>query len=427
MKTAIYEPSLSERSLCPSEVVSAPVERPDSASLGLIARSFQKVVFTKLKSLEHGAVTLQDGTNVFHFGDASESGLSATIYVNRHRFYQRLVLGGVLGAAESFLDGDWEVDDLTALFRIFARNMSSTQTLNSPISTASRQFSRIKHFLARNTLKGSRKNIEAHYDLGDDFFRLFLDRSMMYSSAIYEEEGMSLEEAQIARLERICRKLELKPEDHVLEIGTGWGGFALYAAQNYGCRITTTTISENQYKTARERIKEAGLEDRVTVLKQDYRALQGRYDKLVSIEMIEAVGHAYFDTFFKQCGELLKEEGRMLLQAIVMPEQRYEQYLNSVDFIQKYIFPGGCLPSVVRMQQSVASQTNLRLLELQDFAPHYAQTLRDWRERLERSLEEVGDSGYPARFLRMWDYYFCYCEAAFDERAVGVVHAVWGK
>jgi cyclopropane-fatty-acyl-phospholipid synthase len=380
-----------------------------------------------LKIINGGQITLVDGPFREETGKSSSDSLSATISVRDPRFYRRAVLGGSLGAAESYLDGDWECDDLPTLFRIIARDLQSAASIEGRATAVARRIARLGHWLARNTRLGSRKNIEAHYDLGDNFFRLFLDPTMMYSSAIFEHEDMTLLEAQVARLERICRKLNLRPSDHVLEIGTGWGGFALHAARNFGCRVTTTTISKNQFETAKERIRQADLEDRVTVLYEDYRDLQGKYDKLVSIEMIEAVGHQYFDAYFHQCGRLLNSNGRMLLQAIVMPEKRYQQYLRSVDFIQKYIFPGGCLPSITAMQQSVSRQTDLRLLELKDFASHYARTLREWRSRFHSNLEDVQRLGYSDRFVRMWDYYLCYCEAAFEERAVGVVQAVWGR
>ena len=407
-------------SACPSRAL-AGSERPS-----VLSRCLRRGVLNKLKSIQGGQIVLVDGPLREQLGRPASDSLSATITVCNRRFYQRLVLGGSLGAAESYLDGDWDCDDPTTLFRILARNLKSAVSIDGPAGAVARRIARFGHWLVRNTRRGSRENIEAHYDLGDDFFRLFLDPTMMYSSAIFEHEEMSLEEAQIARLDRICRKLNLQPSDHVLEIGTGWGGFALHAARDYGCRVTTTTISQNQFEAASRRICQAGLEDRVTVRKQDYRDLRGQYDKLVSIEMIEAVGHRYFDAYFRQCGRLLKSGGRMLLQAIVMPESRYGQYLRSVDFIQKYIFPGGCLPSITAMQQSISRQTNLRLLEIKDFSPDYARTLREWRDRFRSNLDDVRRLGYSDRFVRMWHYYFCYCEAAFKERAVGVVQAVWG-
>ncbi|MCA9048853.1 MAG: class I SAM-dependent methyltransferase, partial [Planctomycetaceae bacterium] len=271
------------------------------------------------------------------------------------------------------------------------------------------------------------RNIAAHYDLGNDLFALFLDDNMMYSSALFEADDDSLETASTRKLDRICRKLGLRPEHHVLEIGTGWGGFAIHAASVTGCRVTTATISEQQYEYTARRVYEAGLTDRVTVLRKDYRDFTGRFDRVVSLEMVEAVGHEFYPHYFAKCGELLRPGGELLLQAIVMPEQRYQTYLKSVDFIQKYIFPGGCLPSITAMQDAVTQHTSLRLLSIRDFAGGYAQTLQEWRKRFHQNLSAVRELGCDERFIRMWDYYFAYCEGAFEERAVGVVQAVWGR
>lgn len=380
-----------------------------------------------LRGLKAGQFRLEDSSTSSLIGNPVCDLQVPTVRVHTDHFYYQLLCGGPLGAAESYLEGEWDCDDLTDLLRIFARNLGREPVVRSRFSALPQSLSRLSHWMARNTPRRSRKNIEAHYDLGDDFFRLFLDPTMMYSSAIFEADDVSLEDAQVARLERICRKLDLNSSDHLLEIGTGWGGLALHAAQNFRCRVTTTTISENQYRYARQKVREAGLEDRITVLNQDYRDLTGRFDKLVSIEMIEAVGHQFYDTFFRQTSRLLNEGGKMLLQAIVIPEQRYARYLKSVDFIQKYIFPGGSLPSLTALQSSVARTSHLRMLEVNDFAEDYARTLREWRVRFWQKIEEVRSLGYSERFIRMWHYYFCYCEAGFRERAVGVVHAMWGK
>ncbi|HSW51639.1 MAG TPA: cyclopropane-fatty-acyl-phospholipid synthase family protein, partial [Sulfuricaulis sp.] len=283
------------------------------------------------------------------------------------------------------------------------------------------------HWMNRNSRTGSRRNIAAHYDLGNEFFRLMLDETLMYSSAVFERPDMTLAEAQRARLDRICRKLALGPRDHVLEIGTGWGGFALHAATHYGCRVTTTTISREQYALAQERIAQAGLSDRVTVLLEDYRDLRGEYDKLVSIEMIEAVGHEYYETFFARCSALLKPDGLMLLQAITIADQRYEAARKSVDFIQRYIFPGSCIPSVSVMAQAVARATDMKLLHLEDIGPHYATTLRHWRERLYANADAVRQLDLSEEFLRMWEFYLCYCEGGFAERALGDVQLLLAK
>jgi cyclopropane-fatty-acyl-phospholipid synthase len=411
----------------PPSVTSADFQTRGAPSTSWLTGRLRQTVCDRFNRLSGGQIDLKDGPFHHRLGESDAANLRAVITVHNQRAYRLASLGGSLGAAESYLDGDWDCDDLTALLRIFARNLVPRTSLDGQLPAITRQLARLQHWLARNSRIGSRKNIGMHYDLGDDFFRLFLDENMMYSSAIFDDDDMSLEEAQSFRLDRICQELDLRPSDRVLEIGTGWGGFAIHAARNFGCQVTTTTISRNQYETSKTRFKQAGVADRITLLCEDYRDLQGSYDKLVSIEMVEAVGAAYLDTYFRKCGELLKPGGRMLLQAIVIPEQRYDHYLRSVDFIQRYVFPGGCLPSFTAMQQSIGRVTDLKLTEVRDFALHYARTLREWRMRFQERLGEVRRMGYSERFIRMWQYYLCYCEAAFEERAIGVVHAVWDR
>jgi len=275
------------------------------------------------------------------------------------------------------------------------------------------------HWLHKNTKVGSRANITAHYDLGNDFYQLFLDDTMTYSCGIFETDAATLEEASIAKYDRICRKLKLGPSDHVLEIGTGWGGFAIHAARHYGCRVTTTTISPSQYEWAESRVAEAGLDERITLLLADYRDLDGTYDKLVSIEMVEAVGHQFLETFFRCCSRHLKPDGMMVLQAITIADSVYDRHKRSVDFIKRYIFPGSCIPSLTAMCQAMAQSTDLRVVHLEDLAPHYARTLREWRRRFFDNLEQVREMGYSNTFVRMWEYYFCYCEGGFEERYLG--------
>ncbi len=390
-----------------------------------LTRLLQNLVTGRLASLQHGQLYLDDECGRCVLGTNETDELNANVIVRNANFYRSLAMNGDVGAADSYLDGDWDCDDLTSLFRIFCRNIDGPS--DSPLSRLSRPFLRAGHWLARNTPTGSKRNIQAHYDLGNDFFQLFLDPTMMYSAGVFETPDTTLEDAQLARLNKVCRDLDLQPTDHLMEIGTGWGGLAIYAAKNFGCKVTTTTISLNQYDFAVQRIADAGLSDQITVLLRDYRELIGKFDKLVSLEMIEAVGPQFHDTYFEKCAELLQPGGRMLLQAIVMPEQRYAQYLKSVDFIQKYIFPGGSLPTVSAMHSSVAKTSNLRMLSMDDFADGYARTLREWRRRFHLQLDAVRELGYPERFIRMWDYYLAYCEAAFEERSVGVVHAVWGR
>jgi cyclopropane-fatty-acyl-phospholipid synthase len=286
---------------------------------------------------------------------------------------------------------------------------------------------RIWHFLRKNTRSGSRKNIVAHYDLGNDFYRLFLDDTLTYSCGIFETDGSSMRDASIAKYNRICRKLDLGSDDEVIEIGSGWGGFAIYAAKNFGCRVTTTTISDQQFKLAKERIADSGVADRIDLVMKDYRDLKGKYDKLVSIEMIEAVGHHYLDDFFRSCSQLLKPDGMMLLQAITIADQVFERHKRSVDFIKRYIFPGSCIPSIAAMTKSIATSTDLRLFHLEDITPHYARTLACWRSQFFNNIDAVKALGYSEAFIRMWEYYFSYCEAGFAERYIGDVQMLLAK
>jgi cyclopropane-fatty-acyl-phospholipid synthase len=325
------------------------------------------------------------------------------------------------------MGGYWEVSDLTALMRIFLCNRQLLDGIDGGFAWLTIPIQRILHRLSRNTTKGSRRNISAHYDVGNDFFALFLDESLMYSNAIFTDPTMSLDEAQMARLKLICEKLELKPTDHLLEIGTGWGSFAIYAASHYGCQVTTTTISKKQYDLACQRIAAAGLSDRITVLFSDYRDLTGQYDKLVSLEMIEAVGHHYFDSYFGKCSGLLKVEGMMLLQAITIADQNYEAAKRSVDFIKRYIFPGSCIPSVTAMSESITRATDMRVFHLEDIGPHYVRTLRAWRDNLYKNRAKIHRLGYSDEFFRMWEFYFCYCEGGFTERVISDVQMLLTK
>jgi len=388
----------------------------------------KRAVRARLSRLEHGSLTIVEGSRPEHFGKLTpRCPLAATVHVHDPRFYAEIAFGGSIGAGEAYMQGYWSTDDLTALMRILLQNREVLDGMEGGAARMTVPLQKALHWAARNTRTGSRRNIAAHYDLGNDFFRLFLDPTLMYSSAVFERPGMTLEEASVAKLDRICRKLDLRPGDHVLEIGTGWGGFALHAAGRYGCRVTTTTISRSQYELAKERIDAAGLADRVTLLTRDYRDLTGRYDKLVSIEMIEAVGHQYYDTFFRKCSELLAPEGAMLLQAITIAGQRYESARRSVDFIQRHIFPGSCIPSVDVMSGSIARVTDLNLVHLEDIGPHYATTLARWRENLFANVDRVRALGYPEDFIRMWEFYFCYCEAGFAERAIGDAQMLLAK
>jgi len=409
MKTTTYD-RLSER-----ETVARFTPKPH-----FLTRIAEKAVRQRLTGLQHGAVIVRDGTRMDRYGTPAESEAPVvTLRVHDPRFYSEMAFGGSIGAAEAYMKGYWRVDDLTALLQIVLRNRDMLDGMETGWARFAEPFQKVLHRMARNSREGSRRNIEAHYDLGNEFFELFLDPTMMYSSAVFEHPGMTLEEASVAKLDRICRKLALKPGDQVMEIGTGWGGFAMHAARHYGCHVTTTTISPSQHEYARQRIESAGLQNNITLLLQDYRDLSGQYDKLVSIEMIEAVGHQYYDDYFRQCSNLLKPDGAMLLQAITIADQRYEAAKNSVDFIQRYIFPGSCIPSVTAISAAVARVTDLRLFHLEDIGPDYATTLRLWRENFNRALDQVRAQGYPEEFIRMWEFYLCYCEAGFIERVIG--------
>jgi cyclopropane-fatty-acyl-phospholipid synthase len=391
-----------------------------------IATLAERVLRSRLAQLEHGSLTIVDGTRRDRFGRTTQRcPLECTVHVHDRRFYTEVAFGGSVGAGESFMAGDWSCDDLTALVRILLVNRDVLDGVDSGgLSRVSEWARRLLHAASRNTRSGSRRNIVAHYDIGNDFFELFLDPTMMYSCAFYERTDMTLEEAQVAKLDRICRKLDLKPGDHLLEIGTGWGALAIHAASRYGCRVTTTTISREQHALACERVAAAGLADRITVLAEDYRDLRGQFDKLVSIEMIEAVGHQYFDTFFARCGELLAPGGTMLLQSITIADRQYEAARDSVDFIKRHIFPGCCIPSVGALAASAARASHLRIVDLEDIGPHYATTLAAWRRNLFANAGAVRARGYPDTLLRMWDFYLSYCEGGFAERALGDVQFV---
>ena len=393
-----------------------------------LTRLARKLVLDQLQHFQHGELTIIDGPERLIFGRQSPAcPLSATIVVHDPSFYAEIAYGGTIGAGEAYMYGWWSCNDLTTLVRLMILNMSVLDHIETGLARLTAAMRKLVHLLHRNTRAGSRRNIAAHYDLGNDFFALMLDETLTYSSGIFERPDTTLQDASLAKLDRICQKLQLSPTDHVLEIGTGWGSFALHAAQHYGCHITTTTISQQQFALAARRVAEAGLTDRVSVLRQDYRALTGEYDKLVSIEMIEAVGRPFFDTYFERCSQLLKPHGMMLLQAITIADQRYEQAARSVDFIQRYIFPGGCLPSVAAISHSLARVTDLRLFHLEDLTPHYATTLNRWRTRFFANLSQIRALGYSDTFVRMWEFYLCYCEGGFLERTVGNVQMLLTK
>lgn len=394
---------------------------------GLWRRWQRQQVLRVLARISSGQLLIHDSEGTSRLGHCHANPLE--IDVKRNDFYPRVFWGGGLGAAESLMEGDWSCRDLTGLIRLMIRNLSTIDRLGLGWGRCRRVWERIGHWRRRNSRRQARRNIEQHYDLGNSFFALFLDRTMNYSGAIFNSLDLlgseSLQRGQLNKMERLCQTLQLQPDDQLLEIGSGWGSLACFAAKHFGCRVTTTTISHEQLEWVRRRVIQEGLEDRVTVLDLDYRDLTGRYDKIISVEMIEAVGDQYFDAFFRKCRSLLKPDGTLLLQAITIVEQRYREHLRNVDFICKHIFPGGSLPSNSRLIQSAAQAAELRLVFLQDFTPHYAETLRRWRARFQQNLNSVRELGFGDRFIRMWDYYFAYCEAAFEERQIQLVHLLF--
>ena len=388
----------------------------------------RKIILSHFKRLKRGRLNIIEGNRRHVFGEYSDRfPIEATVTVHHPRTYLKLMLGGTVGAGESYMENLWSADDLTKVVRIVVLNQDLFEVLRDRHTLLTLPISLTIRFINRNTRFGSRKNIRAHYDLGNDFYSLFLDETMTYSCGIFDRDDSTLKDASLAKYDRICRKLRLGPDDHVLEIGTGWGGFAVYAASNYGCRITTTTISKAQYETTEQRIERAGLKDRVELLLEDYRDIEGTYDKLVSIEMIEAVGHQYMDTFFECCGRLLKDDGMMLLQAITIADHAFDRHKHSIDFIKRFIFPGSCIPSVTSMCGSISRKTNLRLVHLEDITPHYAKTLRTWRERFFDNIDRVRAMGFSDTFIRMWEFYLSYCEAGFEERYLSDVQMLFTK
>jgi len=388
--------------------------------VSLLDRVARDGLLRRLDRITYGRLAL-DG-RVFGNG----TGPSVTLHVKDSRFFRATALGGSLGAAEAYLNGWWETDDLVGLVQVMVKNRDTLQGLERGLARLARPFRSLAHALRRNSRRGSRRNIAAHYDLGNEFFQLFLDDTLAYSCGIFEPPGASLHDASVAKFDRICRVLELSPKDHLLEIGTGWGGFAMHAAREYGCRVTTITISAQQELLANRRIAAAGLSPRITVLNRDYRDLDGTYDKLASIEMIEAVGHQFLNGFFRVCAEHLKPGGRFALQAITIQDHLYHSALHEVDFIKAYIFPGSFIPSRAALAEA-AGRTDLRLADQHDLTPHYAETLKHWRRNFLARRQEVMALGFDERFVRLWEFYFAYCEGGFRERVLGDVQLLYEK
>ena len=386
----------------------------------LLHRLARVLVFKQLKKISIGYISIQEGAKKFSFG--KKGNLSAHITVHDPRFYGALAFGGSIGVSEAFMQKFWSVNDLTKLIRIMAINQNAMDQLESLFNVFLKPILKCLHYLNQNSVKGSRINISKHYDLGNDFFSLFLDSTMMYSSAVFKNPQDSLYKGSIHKLEMVCQGLELNAQDHVIEIGSGWGGFAIYAAQNYGCKVTTTTISKQQYLYVKQKIKDLKLTHKITVLLSDYRHLKGQFSKLVSIEMLEAVGYQYYDTYFEVCAHLLKSDGIAFIQTITIADQRYEKAKHSVDFIQRYIFPGSCIPSITALQNSITLSSDLKIYQIQDIGDHYARTLALWREAFFKRLPEVKALGFDDVFIRMWHFYLAYCEGGFKEKAISDIH-----
>lgn len=396
---------------------------------GAIDRWFRDRLIKAMGRLRHGVLSLHDAmghVELGHPGDAP-SAPRVELHVRDLRFYRRLALQGSVGAGEAYADGLWQCDDPVGLVRLLVRNRDLLDGMEGGVAALGGALMKMLHALRGNTRSGARRNIAAHYDLGNAFFALFLSGDLMYSSAMWRDAEDSLETASRRKLDTICRKLDLKPGDRLVEIGTGWGGLAIHAARHYGCHVTTTTISREQHDLASRRVAEAGLQDRVTLLLRDYRDLEGRYDKLVSIEMIEAIGARYLPAYFERLGDLLAPDGMALVQAITIEDHRYEQALRSVDFIKRHIFPGSFIPSLRAILDAKTAASDLALVHQEDFGLSYARTLHAWRERFLARLADARAQGYDDRFLRSWDFYLAYCEGGFLERSIGVSHLLFAK
>jgi cyclopropane-fatty-acyl-phospholipid synthase len=391
-----------------------------------LAAFFKKIILKKFKQVKFGFIKITDGDEEYYFGDEG-SKLKANVEIFSSEFYVFLGSGGLLGVTESYTAGYWKSNNLVSLIRIVIQNKDVMNQLDSGWAKLFKPANNYIHRFRQNSLEGSKKNILAHYDLSNEFYQLWLDKTMTYSCGVFNNKSSTLQEASVEKLDRICRKLQLTERDSVLEIGTGWGSFAIHAAKHYGCNVTTTTISDAQYELAKERINQEGLASRITLLKDDYRRLTGQYDKIVSIEMIEAVGHEYVPVFFKTVSSLLKDDGLFALQGITYNDQNFDVYKNSVDFIKKYIFPGSCLISVSQVTEIMKKYTDLSIVHLEDITVHYATTLNIWRDNFKSNISSIEKLGFSSAFIKIWDLYFVYCEAGFRERHIGDYQFVFSK
>ena len=387
---------------------------------------FKKLVVKKFKNLKNGLIDFTDGEQSIMIGN-KQSKLRVKLEVKSDEFYVLLGSGGLMGASEAYALGFWKVDDLVKLIQIMVRNKDLMENLDSGLSSLIKPINKWIHYRRQNTLLGSKKNILAHYDLSNDFYQLWLDKTMTYSCGIFKDENTTLEEASIEKLDQICKKLQLKNTDSILEIGTGWGSFAIHAAKNYDCSVTTTTISDAQYKFAKQRIEEEGLSSKINLLNKDYRYLEGTFDKIASIEMIEAVGHKNVPEYFKKVSTLLKEDGLFAMQGITYNDQNFEVYKNSVDFINRYIFPGSCLISINQISEIIKKNTDMIFVDLEDITEHYVTTLKIWRKNFFDKISEIRELGFSQAFINLWEFYFVYCEAGFIEKNIGDYQFVFSK
>ena len=391
-----------------------------------IDRLSRKFVCKLLAECRFGYIHITDMDEELGFGDP-QSEVRCHISIKHPGFWTNLACLGSTGSGISYQADQWECDDLTALVRIICRNNDLLLGIDGKFVQMLSPIRKLAHRFNRNTVQEAKNHIKAHYDIGNDLFKLMLDEKLMYSAAIYKDEHCSLSEASIHKLDVICQKLELSEKDHVVEIGTGWGGFAIHASEHYGCRVTTTTISDEQYQLACERAQQSPAADRITILNKDYRLLEGKFDKLVSIEMIEAIGHQYFTTFFKVCSQLLKDNGKAVIQAITLADQQFHRAKREVDFIKRYIFPGCCIPSVTALTQAATSASDLHLESMEDYSAHYAKTLHDWRIRFNEHSDALATKGYQHAFQRLWNYYLAYCEGGFAEHYLQSKHFTFVK
>lgn len=405
-----------------------------SSTIAISAKKgfYEKAVLSMLSKMNLGTLnlTLPSGEQV-SLGNG-EGGIVANAEIKNPYFFKRCVLYGDIGFGEAYVDGDWDTDSITNVIKWFLLNIENAPTVSGSSAQSFalnilKIFNTIYHSKRENTLRGSKKNIAEHYDLNNDFFASFLDSTMTYSGAYFYKDGISLQEAQLAKYDRLCKQMNLKPRDHVLEIGSGWGGNAIYMAKNYGCYVTSVTISEEQSKLAKERVEKEGLSDKVNIILQDYRYLNGQFDKIVSVEMLEAVGAKFYDAYFKKCHELLKKDGVLALQVITCPDSRFESLRTGVDWIQKHIFPGSLLPSVAAINRAINNTSDLTLVDLKDLGLDYGRTLNLWREQFNKNISDIKKLGFDDTFIRKWNYYFCYCEAAFDMRNINVMQMVYAR